>query len=57
MAVEDMVGGGVGIVETDTNSVAICGIVLMRMIVADRRSACTPILARNSFFAANPRSR
>ena len=54
MAVEDTVGEIVGIVETVANSVAICEIVLMRMIVADRRSARTPILARNSVFVANP---
>jgi hypothetical protein len=43
-----------GIVETVANSVAICELVLMGMIVADRRSARTPILARNSVFAGNP---
>jgi hypothetical protein len=51
MAVEDAAGDIVGIVETDANSVAICEIVLMRMIVADRRPVRTPILARNSFSA------
>jgi hypothetical protein len=44
MAVLDIVG----IVETVANSVAICETVLMGMIVADRRPARTPILARNS---------
>jgi hypothetical protein len=57
MAVEDTVGDIVGIVETVANSVAICEIVLMGMIVADCRSARTPILARNSVFAGSPRSR
>jgi hypothetical protein len=47
----------VGIVETVANSVAICEIVLMEMIVADRRSARTPILARNSVSALSPPSR
>jgi|HubBroStandDraft_6_1064221.scaffolds.fasta_scaffold395683_2 hypothetical protein len=54
MAVEDTVGDIVGIAETVANSVAICETVLMRMIVADRDSARTPILARNSLFALGP---
>ena len=37
--------------ETVADSIAICEIVLMGMIVADRRSARTPILARNSLSA------
>jgi hypothetical protein len=42
-----------GIVETVANSVAICELVLMGMIVADRRPARTPILARNSAFVGS----
>jgi hypothetical protein len=40
-------------VEAVADSIAICEIVLMGMIVADRRSARTPILARNSVFAGS----
>src|SRR5271166_6106162 len=53
MAVLDMVGGVVGIAETVANSVAVCETVLMGMIIADCRSARTPILARNSVWAGS----
>jgi hypothetical protein len=43
-----------GIVETVANSVAIGETVLMEMIVADRRSARTPILARYSESGLEP---
>jgi hypothetical protein len=40
-----------GIVELIARSAASCEIELIEMIVADRRSTRTPILARNSFYA------